>query len=241
MASAAATAAAAGPPVGSMVGASAVAAAAVRIVAAAAGWSMVRDDLAVAVATMWRSAGIGASAVGLSAKLSSSTVGTVVGAATCGFVVAVPGGGRLVDPVVHPHEVGILSKLGDDLSSAYALSLACGRCDRHEALLTGSVYSALDRLESFCKVADGEIVAEAPATFTALPVTLTSSVSVCGGLVCWSISRELVRGDVFKVLVLSRPLRSWGVAGSHEDLAIRSAKAGLRRRHLSWCVRISPG
>jgi hypothetical protein len=48
-----------------MVGASAVAAAAVRVVAAAAGSSAVRDDLAVAVATMWRSAGVGVSAVGL--------------------------------------------------------------------------------------------------------------------------------------------------------------------------------
>jgi hypothetical protein len=67
------------------------------------------------------------------------------------------------------------------------------------------VYSALDRLESFRKVADGEIVAKASATFAALPVTLTSSVSVCGGLVCWSISRELVGGDVIKVLVLGRP------------------------------------
>jgi hypothetical protein len=67
------------------------------------------------------------------------------------------------------------------------------------------VYSALDRLESFRKVADGEIVAEASAMFAALPVTLTSSVFVCGGLVCWSISRELIRGDVFKILVLSRP------------------------------------
>jgi hypothetical protein len=106
----------------------------------------------------------------------------------------------LVDPVVDPHEVGIFSELGDDLSSVYALSLACDRCDRHEALLRGSVYSALDRLESLRKVADGEIVAEASATFAALPVMLTSSVSVRGGLVYWSISRELVRGDVFKVL-----------------------------------------
>jgi hypothetical protein len=205
VASAAATAAAVGPPVGSMVGASTIAAAAVGVMAAATGCSTVRDDFAVVVATLWRSAGVGASAVGLSGKLSSSTVGTVVGAATCGFVVAVPGGRRLVDPVVDPHEVGIFSKLGDDLSNAYALSLACDRCDRHEALLRGSVYSALGRLESFRKVADGEIVAEASATFAALPVTLTSSVFVCGGLICWSISRELVRGDVFKVLVLSRP------------------------------------
>jgi hypothetical protein len=111
----------------------------------------------------------------------------------------------LVDPVVDPHEVGVFSELGDDLSSAYALSLACDRCDRHEALLRGSVYSALDRLESFRKVADGEIVAEASVMFAALPVTLTSSVSVCRDLVCWSINRELVGGDVFKVLVLGRP------------------------------------
>jgi hypothetical protein len=188
-----------------MVGASAIAAAAVRVMAAATGRGTVRDDLAVAVAALWRSAGVGASAVGLSGKLSSSTVGTVVGAATCGFVVAVPGGGRLVDPVVDPHEVGVFSELGDDLSGAYALGLACDRCDRHEALFRGSVYSALDCLESFRKVTDREVVAEASTTFAALPVTLTSSVSVCRGLVCWSISRELVGGDVFKVLVLGRP------------------------------------
>jgi hypothetical protein len=165
----------------------------------------VGDDLAVAVVTLWRSADVGARTVRLSWKLSSSTVGTVVGAATCGFVVAVPGGRRLVDPVVDPHEVGVFSELGDDLSSAYALSLACDLCDRHEALLRGSVYSALDRLESLHKVADGEVVAEALATFAALPVMLTSSVSVCRVLVCWSISRELVGGDVFQVLVLGRP------------------------------------
>jgi hypothetical protein len=111
----------------------------------------------------------------------------------------------LVDPVVDPHEVGIFSKLGDDLSGAYALSLACDHYDRHEALLGGSVYSALDRLKSFRKVADGEIVVEASTTFVALPVMLTSSVSVCRGLVCWSVSRALVGGDVFKVLVLGRP------------------------------------
>jgi hypothetical protein len=187
-----------------MVGASVVAAAAVRIVATAAGWGTVGDDVAVAVAALWTSAGVGAGAVGFRWELSSSTVGAIAGAATCSLVVAVPGGRRLVDPVVDPHEVGIFSKLGDDLSSAYALSLTCDRCDRHEALLRGSVYSTLDRLESLRKVADGEVVAEAPVTFAALPVTLTSSVSVCRCLVCWSISRELVKGDV-KVLVLSRP------------------------------------
>jgi hypothetical protein len=172
-------------------------------VAAAAGRSAVGDDLAVAVVTLWMSGGVGAGAVGFGWELSSSTVGTVASTATCSLVVTLPGGGRLVDPVVDSHEVGIFSKLGDDLSSADALSLTCDRCDRHEALLSGSVYSALDRLESFLKVADGEVVAEAPTTFAALPVTLASSVSVCRVLVWWSISRELVRGDVFQVLVLS--------------------------------------
>jgi hypothetical protein len=164
----------------------------------------VRDNLAVAVATLWRSADVWASTVGLSWKLSSSMVGTEVGAATCNFVVAVPGGRSLVDPVVDPHEVGVFSELGDDLPDANSKGLACDRCDRHEALLRGSVYSALDRLESFHEVADGEVVSQTPAPFAALPVTLTSSVSVGGGLVCWCIGRQLVREDVFKVLVLSR-------------------------------------
>jgi hypothetical protein len=65
------------------------------------------------------------------------------------------------------------------------------------------VYSALDCLESFRKVADGEVVAEAPTTFVALPVAFTSSISVCRGLVWWSIGGELVGGDVLQVLVLS--------------------------------------
>jgi hypothetical protein len=197
-------AAATGPPVGSVVGASVVAATAVRV-AAAAVRSAVRDDLTVAVATLRGSAGIRTSTVVLSWELGSSTVIAVVSAATCSFVVAVPGGRRLVDPVVDPHEVSIFSELGDDISSAYSLSLACDRCDRHKALLGGSVYSALDRLRSFRKVADGEVVSEMLAPFVALPVTLTSSVPVGGGLVCRCIGRQLVCRDVFKVLVLSCP------------------------------------
>jgi hypothetical protein len=117
----------------------------------------------------------------------------------------VPGGRRLVDPVVDPHEVGIFGELGDDLSSAYALSLTCDRRDRHEALLRSSVYSALDRLESFREVADGEVIPETSVPFIALPVELTSIISDGGGLVYWCIGRQLVGGDVFKVLVLSRP------------------------------------
>jgi hypothetical protein len=92
-----------------VVGASAVAAAAVRIVAAAAGWGTVGDDVTIAVAALWTSAGVGAGAVGFGWELSSSTVGIIAGAATCSLVVAVPGRRRLVDPVVYSHEVGIFS------------------------------------------------------------------------------------------------------------------------------------
>jgi hypothetical protein len=67
------------------------------------------------------------------------------------------------------------------------------------------VHSAFDHLESFREVADGEVVSEPPTPFVALPVTLTSSVSVGRRLVCRCINRQLVCGDVFKVLVLSRP------------------------------------
>jgi hypothetical protein len=146
----------------------------------------------------------------------------------------------VVDPVVDPHEVGIFSELGDDFSGAYTLSLACYRCDRHKALLRGSVYFALNCFESFRKVADGEVVSEASAPFTALPFTLTSSVSVGDGLVYRCVGKQLVCGDVFKVLVCSRPRWSGGVAGIHEDLVIRGAKTGLGARHLSWGVRVSP-
>jgi hypothetical protein len=117
----------------------------------------------------------------------------------------VPGRRRLVDSVVDPHEVSVFSELGDDLSNAYALSLTCDRCDLHEALLRGSMYSALDRLESFREVADGEVVPETSASFVALSVTLASSVSVGGGLVYRSIGRQFVGGDVLKVLVWNHP------------------------------------
>jgi hypothetical protein len=86
------------------------------------------------------------------------------------------------------------------------------------------VYSALDRLESFRKVADGEVVSEPPSPFVALPVTLTSSVPVSDGLVCRCVSRQLVCGDVFKVFVWSRPRWSGGVAA-----AMKTWRSGLPR------------
>jgi hypothetical protein len=57
MVSTAVVAATAGPPVGSVVGAPIVAVAAVRVTAAAIAGA-VRDNLAVAVATLWGSAGV---------------------------------------------------------------------------------------------------------------------------------------------------------------------------------------
>jgi hypothetical protein len=82
-------------------------------------------------------------------------VAAEVCATTCSFVVAVPGGRRLVDSDVDPHEVGVFCELGNDFSSAYPLSLACDRYGRHEALLRGGVYPALDLLEGLREVADG--------------------------------------------------------------------------------------
>jgi hypothetical protein len=64
------------------------------------------------------------------------------------------------------------------------------------------VYPALDLLEGFYDVADGEIVSETPAPFVPLSVMLTSSVPVGVGLIRGCFSRQLICGDVFKVLVL---------------------------------------
>jgi hypothetical protein len=167
-----------------------------------------RDDLTIAasgrnaVATLGGSTGRCTSTVGIGRQLSSSTVTAEIRAAACGFV---PGGGRLSDPVVDSHEVSIFCKLGDVFSSAHPLSLAGDCCDRHEALLRGSVYPTLDLVKSFCEVADWEVVSKTPTSFVLLSVTLTSSVPVGVGLICGCFSRQLVCGDVFKVPVLCRP------------------------------------
>jgi hypothetical protein len=203
VASAATIASAAEPPVSPMVGASAVAASAARVA--------MRDDLTIAtsscsaIATLRGSAGRCTSTVGIGRQLGSSTVTTEVRAATCGFVVAVPGGGRLSDPVVNSHEVSVFCKLGDDFSYAHPLSLACDRCDRREALLRGSVYTTLDLVESLCDVADGEVVSKTPAPFVPLFVTLTSSVPVGVGLIRGCVGRQLVCGDVCEVSVACCP------------------------------------
>jgi hypothetical protein len=180
-----------GPPVSPMVGASTVAASAARVA--------MRDDLAIAtsscsaIATLRGSAGRCTSTVGVGRQLSSSTVTTEVRTSTCCFVVAVPDGGWLSDLGVDSHEVGVFRELGDDLSRADLLGLTCYRSDRHEALLWGSVYPALDLVECFSEVADGEGVAETSASFVPLSVVFTSGVSVGGGLVGRRIGGQLVR------------------------------------------------
>jgi hypothetical protein len=72
-------------------------------------------------------------------------------------------------------------------------------------LLGGGVYPALDSLESFYEVADGKVISETPTPFVALSVTLTSSVPIGISLIRGCFSRQLVCGDVFKVLVLCHP------------------------------------
>jgi hypothetical protein len=170
-----------------MVGASVVAASAAR--------AAVGDDLTIAggscgaVASFRGFVGVCTSTVGLGRQLASSTITAEVRAANCGFVVAVPGGGRLSDPVVDSHEVSIFRELGDDLSHVHPLGLTCYRGDRHEALLWGGVYPALDLVECFCEVADGEGVSKTPVSFVPLSVTLTSSVPVGVSLIRGCFSR----------------------------------------------------
>jgi hypothetical protein len=95
----------------------------------------------------------------------------------------------LGDPVVDSHEVGILRELGEDLCRAHHLSLTCYRSDRHEALLWGGVHPALDLVECFREVPDGEGLTETSAPFVPLSVAFTLGV----GLVGRRVGGQLVR------------------------------------------------
>jgi hypothetical protein len=99
----------------------------------------------------------------------------------------------LSDPVVDSHEVDVIRELGDDLSRAHPLSLTCYRSDRHEALLWGGVHLALDLVECFREVPDGEGLAETSVSFIPLSVAFTSSVPVGVGLVGGRVGGQLVR------------------------------------------------
>jgi hypothetical protein len=98
----------------------------------------------------------------------------------------------LSDPVVDSHEVGVLRELGDDLSRAHPLILTCYRSDRHEALLWGGVHPALDLVECFREVPDGEGLAETSAPLILLFVAFTSGVPVVVGLAGRLVAGQLV-------------------------------------------------
>jgi hypothetical protein len=55
------------------------------------------------------------------------------------------------------------------------------------------VYPALDLVECFSKVADGEGVVETTVPFVTLSVAFTSGISVGGGLVGGRVGGQLVR------------------------------------------------
>jgi hypothetical protein len=92
-------------------------------------------------------------------------------------------GGYLGDPVVNPHEVGVFSELGNDLTRADPLGLPCYHGDRHEALLGSSVYFVGNLIQSLVEVPDRESLSETFALFVSLSVAITSSVLVVGGLI----------------------------------------------------------
>jgi hypothetical protein len=64
------------------------------------------------------------------------------------------------------------------------------------------VYPALDLVECFREVADGEGVSKTPASFVPLSVTLTSSVPVGVSLIRGCFSRQLICRYVFEVSVV---------------------------------------
>jgi hypothetical protein len=103
-------------------------------------------------------------------------------ATTSGFVIPDSDG-----PVVDSHEVGVLSKFGNEFTSVIPLSCSCYHGDRHEALLMGSVDPVGDLIQNLIKVSDGKSFPEPPASIGSLPVAVASSVLGFGSLVCGCI------------------------------------------------------
>jgi hypothetical protein len=87
------------------------------------------------------------------------------------------------DSVVDPHEVGVFSKLGDDIAMVVPLSLSFYCCDRHEALLRGDVHPVGDWIQSLVEVPDGESFPKASALINPLPVAVAPDILVFGSLV----------------------------------------------------------
>jgi hypothetical protein len=117
------------------------------------------------------------------------------------LVFASSGGRHLSDSVVNSHEIGVFLELGDDFTRTYPLSLTCYRRDGHEALFEGSVHPVGDLIESLCEILYWEGFPETSAPFVALPVALTWGVLVIVGFISRCISRQLVCGYVFKVVI----------------------------------------
>jgi hypothetical protein len=146
------------------------------------------------------------------------------------------GGRYLCDSVINPHEVGILRNLGDDFTRAYPLSLTRYHSDRHKALFRGSVHPAGDLIESLREILDGKGFTEMSAPFVSLLVAFTSGVLVVVGFIGGCIGRQLVCRDVVEVTVESCPGRSWRLASSHGDLAVRGTETEVSSRHLGWSM-----
>jgi hypothetical protein len=89
----------------------------------------------------------------------------------------------LGNSVVHPHEVGVFSELGDYFIGSNPPGLPCYCGDRHEALLKSGVYPAGNLVQSLVEVPDRESLSETSTSFDSLSVVVTLSVLVVGGLV----------------------------------------------------------
>jgi hypothetical protein len=98
----------------------------------------------------------------------------------------------LGDPVVNPHEVGVLNELGDDFTCADPLSLTCYRGDRHKALLESGVHSVGDLIQGLVEVPDGESLSETSAAFVPLPIAVTPGILVVSGLISGCVGGQLV-------------------------------------------------
>jgi hypothetical protein len=92
-------------------------------------------------------------------------------AATSGFVVS-----NKSDYAVDPHEVGVLSNLGDDFTSVVPLGLPCYCGDGHEALHRVGVHPVGDMIQSLIEVMDGESLLKMSTSIVPLPVAVTPSV-----------------------------------------------------------------
>jgi hypothetical protein len=98
------------------------------------------------------------------------------------------------------------------------------------------VHPVGDLIECLSEIPYREGFSEAFAPFVALPVALTSGILVVVGFIDGCIGRQLVYGYVFEVAIELGTRRSWRLASSHEDLAIRGTEARVGTCHLGWSM-----